>query len=157
MDKQKKYSTFIRIGITIIVISLLWGCEKDSAPTTVTFETIDQGSNSGIVRQSVETITNQSDWQALWAEHTKITDPAPELPVVDFDQEMVIAAFDGQWPTGGFSTEITGIEETPEKIVVSVLSTSPAGGTTIQILTQPFHIVRTELSPKPVEIQRTSE
>ena len=154
MQKHQRFNKIILLVITIIPITVFWGCQSDTAPTMLEFQTIEQGDFSGISSQINWPIRNQSDWESFWAEHKGTVSPVPELPTVDFSTEMVIGVFD-QRPTSGFSVEITRIEETSKTIIVSVTSTGPGGGVTLQVLTQPFHIVKTSSSTKPIEVQRT--
>jgi hypothetical protein len=66
----------------------------------------------------------------------------PDLPSVDFSRQMVLAAFMGRKPTGGYTVQITRVVAENGTITVTVRETAPSPNTpVIQVLTHPFHIV----------------
>ena len=116
------------------------------------FGTVDQGIRSGIrdARQAV--VRDPGTWGALWAEHVKGRVPEPPLPLVDFSREMVLAYFLGEKPTSGYAVEIREIALSAGRVLVHVAVTAPPpGAPVLQVLTQPFHIVRAPRSELPVE------
>ena len=69
--------------------------------------------------------------------------PAPNAPEVDFSEEMVIAIFSGEKPTGGYSIEITKVELDEDEVTIFFEEVSPEPGQPVtEALTQPFHIVK---------------
>lgn len=106
-------------------------------------ETVDRGTRSGIKDQRLSVIRDLDAWQALWAEHKAGQRPLPPLPYVDFSREMIIGAFLGERPTSGYSIEIVGIHITEEGWVVRVQVSTPLPGVALlQVLTQPYHLVK---------------
>jgi hypothetical protein len=70
----------------------------------------------------------------------------PELPSVDFERQIVVAAFWGQKPTGGYniSFEKTAYVEN-ETLRVSVIMQSPSEGVFLpQVMTSPYVLAATE-------------
>lgn len=64
------------------------------------------------------------------------------LPRVNFAKEMVIGAWAGTRPTGGYALTIQSVQLKKGALTVSVRSESPpADAMTIQALTQPYDIV----------------
>ena len=91
-------------------------------------------------------------WEELWEEHVAGRYPKPELPFVDFSREMVIGYFLGEKPTGGYVVEVEEIWVTEGKVSVRVGVPSPGpGDPVIQVLSQPFHLVRLARFDLPVE------
>ena len=77
--------------------------------------------------------------------------PAPAVPEIDFNQDMVIAVFAGKKPSTGFSISIKDIQEEDNKMhVYYTILTPPEGAMTAQVLTQPFHIEVVPRSSKKV-------
>lgn len=161
-----------------VVASLTVGCGEEEVSLTpspqpqdgqaapanglpMDFETIDMGQYSGIAGQRPEAfkIETQVQWEELWARHQAIVMPAPAPPPVDFSRQMVIAAVDGQEPSGGYRLEITGIEEVAGRLEVRVSKEIPGPDCLVTAaLTQPFHIVRTarsDLEPRLVTSEET--
>jgi hypothetical protein len=114
------------------------------------FETIAVGQHSGVVGQQPQVlkIETQAQWEDFWARHRSlILSAPPDLPSVDFSQQMVIAAMDQQEPSGGYRFEITGIEAVEGRLTVRVTKRVPGPDCLVTAeMTQPFHIVRTAKS-----------
>jgi hypothetical protein len=109
----------------------------------VPFQTIDKGSYSGVRERLQIAIRNQAEWTELWKRHAANKPKQPLLPEINFGQEMVVAVFLGEKPTGGYGIQIIQVAKTDRGVEVSYREQSPApGAMTIQALTQPFHIVR---------------
>lgn len=118
---------------------------KNAAKATkqVSLQTIDKGFYSG-VRESLQiAISKQADWKDLWQRHTSNKSRQPALPEINFGEEMVVAVFLGDRPTGGYEVEIISAEQSESALRVSFGEKGPPpGAMTIQALTQPYHIVR---------------
>lgn len=114
-----------------------------SSPRSISVQTIAKGVRSGI-REFLETvIRNDAEWRALWQRHTSLQSTPPPLPAIDFKNELVIAIFLGEKPTGGYAVEITSAERSDGVLTITYDEKSPRpGGMTIQALTQPFDIIR---------------
>ena len=109
--------------------------------TGVPFTTVSQGDQSGIERQRDVIVRTAGEWQALWNEHRPDESPAP----VDFSKSMAIGIFLGFRNTGGYSVAITSIERTGGDVIVTWKESKPGPqAIASQVLTFPFHIVRTE-------------
>lgn len=109
--------------------------------TLVPFTTISQGGQSGIESRREVIVRAAGEWQALWKEHQ----PDERPPAVDFSKSMAIGVFLGFRNTGGYSVAITSIEHAGDEIVVTWAESKPGPqDITSQVLTFPYHIVRTE-------------
>lgn len=87
-------------------------------------------------------ITDAKEWAQLWRLMHRGIEPMPDLPTVDFSRQMVLAAFMGRKPTGGYAIQITRIVAENGTITVTVRETAPSPNTpVIQVLTHPFHLV----------------
>ncbi len=130
-----------------------------NAPAEV-FETIDIGDRSGVAgeRSQVFKLDTQAGWEELWSRHQANVLPVQGLPLVDFTQEMVIAAVDQTEPSGGYRFEITGIEEIEGRLVVRVSRTIPGPDCIVTaVITQPSHIVRMAKSDLEPELLISEE
>ena len=96
-------------------------------------------------------VRDSDSWQPLWHAMRGKTVPMPDLPAIDFQKHMVIGAFMGTRPTGGFSVHITRVVQN-DKVVVTVREQGPAPGDMVTMaLTSPYHVVVVPRSDKPVE------
>lgn len=122
---------------------------EDFLEQELIFETISKGSWSGHNDRKNYVIKDNTKWSNLWdIVHLRVT-PKPELPDINFNDEMIIAVFQGSRPTGGYNIEITGIIEKENSIEVFIKETSPVGIVTL-VLTQPYHIVKIKKADKEV-------
>lgn len=122
------------------------------AAVVVTFETVDRGVHSGIRDERRVVIRDGAAWASLWAEHVAGRTPPPQLPAVDFSREMVLGYFWGEKPTSGYGVEITEVVQTAQGLLVRVEVSFPRpGAPVLQVLTQPYHLVRLPRSDLPVE------
>lgn len=114
----------------------------------VRFSTIDHGTTSGVRKRAAFIIKTEEEWKSLWSQH-RSSGPPP----VDFAQEMAIAVFRGEQPTAGFDLKIQKLEEKGGSLYVFVQEASPAPGSAVlQVLTQPYHIIRVERKDIPIRI-----
>jgi len=116
----------------------------------VPFSTVDQGTSSGIKEQAFLVIKTEREWRGLWSRHR-----ASEPPPIDFSREMAIAIFIGEQRTGGFQVEIRNVEDKGGflKVVVQTIAPVP-GSSVLQVLAQPYHIIKLERKEIPVRFSR---
>ncbi|MFC1801459.1 protease complex subunit PrcB family protein [Nanoarchaeota archaeon] len=139
----------------IILLILISGCGTQ-IPESSSFETISH-SSSGTRHQEKQdyVIINEDDLMEMWEKVYTNVDPVPELPDVNFDEEMVIAVFLGTKPTGGYTIEITEVVETEDSLEVYVKETSPSPRNIVALaVTYPEHIVKVEKTDKEVVFKR---
>jgi hypothetical protein len=102
---------------------------------------IAKGANSRITQVRRVSVKDDATWQALWREHAGSDQ---NRPPVDFAKEMVLGAFAGERLTAGYVVTIQSLEPRGSQLLVHVREASPGPGeVTAQVLTQPFHLVRT--------------
>ncbi len=137
-------ATLIAFGL--LTALLLGGCSStpiagDGHPLPV--ETLSKGLHSGIDAPRLSVVRDGEAWQALWQAHHAMRQPAPPLPEIDFTRDMVIVAFMGQRPSGGYHITVSEVMEHRGAVLVRMVSrTPPSDGIATQALTQPFHLVR---------------
>ncbi|QDV06535.1 hypothetical protein Poly30_20450 [Planctomycetes bacterium Poly30] len=114
-------------------------------------EDLGTGATSGITAAGLHVVRDQASLDALWKKHMRLQLPTPPAPEIDFEDSMVVAAFVGQKPTGGYSVRIEEIVRMPAtanqpgRIVVRTSETLPDEDAMVtQMLTSPFHMVRVE-------------
>ncbi len=116
---------------------------SESARGEIPFVTVDKGFASGIRERRLVVVRNGREWHDVWVAHQGVGLPPAAAPRIDFDKEMVIAVFAGEKATGGHVIEIKTLEGTSGGLRVFYAEMrSPAGAMVGQVLTQPYHIVR---------------
>jgi hypothetical protein len=142
----------------IFTLLIFFGLAAVSTPET-TFTTLSKGHYASGIEEKVEAVfydvrAFSSFFRII---HTGET-PAPEVPAVDFEKDMVIAVSPGPRMTGGYDVEIVGIFEAGGKLVVEILYTEPGPDDMVtEAITQPHHIVSTPKSGLPVEFRWEGE
>lgn len=112
----------------------------------VNLETLVKSNQSGYQEEGRHVIDNQEDWDNLWTLASE-----DELPVVNFEEEMVLAVFMGMRSTGGYSIEMVEIIEKDEVIEVMIEETVPGEDDMVaMVITYPEHIVKIEKTDKPI-------
>lgn len=121
-------------------------------PPQMSFTTLARGASSQIEEPRTAVVRTAAEWSKIWTEHGAMEKP----PEVDFARSTVIAVFAGTRPTAGHSVEITRIEKEAAGLVVTYVERAPGPDQmAAQVLTSPFHIVRTEAHEGPVRFTRT--
>lgn len=117
----------------------------------VTFETLSSGDSSGVETPINGVISEQAQWQSLWDHHNAGRFPVPELPVVDFTTQRVVALFAGTKSTAGYQLDVVSVTESATEVVVHFVENLPTTDDFVAaVLTQPHQIFVIPLSPKPV-------
>ena len=130
-------SILATIGLTYKPID-----REDKADRNIEFKTIDQSAMSAEEKNYNVVVKDKESWEKLWNETHSNQIPLPPVPEVDFTTKMVIVAFQGEKPTGGYSIEVKKIMQTNSKIKVSIDENSPGSECIVtQALTNPYHFV----------------
>jgi hypothetical protein len=107
----------------------------------VAFETIDRGPNSGIEEERTVVVRDQAAFEDLWAEHQANRSGEPDMPGVDFDEQVVAAIFKGESPDGCHGAQIENVTGDGDQITVSGAFFEVTDAYCTQQITHPFHIV----------------
>lgn len=114
---------------------------ESKVPGQVNFLLVAKGHRSGVTEPLQIVVRSQAEWVALWRRHANELNSTP--PMVHFDREIVVGVFLGQKPTGGYDTAIVRAEKSADALVIYYEEKTPAPGSiVIQVLEQPYHIVR---------------
>ena len=109
----------------------------------VSFQTVEKGIYSGVRERLQIVIREQPEWKNLWQRHASIKAHHPPPPAMDFSDQIVVAVFLGDKPTGGYEIAIISAEQSEGVLTVSFSEKGPRpDAITTQAFTQPFHIVR---------------
>ena len=114
-------------------------------------EELAKGIYSAHADRRVYVIRDGEVFSDLWAK-TFERHPLPtSQPSVDFSSDMVLAAYLGEKFTSGHRIEITGAKDLSDAIHVYLAEVRPGPSAIVaQVLTQPYHIVKTRRADKGV-------
>jgi hypothetical protein len=141
-----------QISRTIMMLVLM----LPALATGSSFTTIEHGAYSGITQQRYVLVDNAKDFAALWKQHTSRKLNAPAAPLIDFDANVIIAAFLGERPTGGYGIEITSVNIVDDIIDVQInISNPPRDALLSQAFTAPYHLIKVPVTNKQVKFEVT--
>ena len=102
-------------------------------------------------------VRDSAEWDALWQAITRPFYPAPPLPQVDFDRDMVVVAALGAKPSSGYDIVIEAARQDTSSIEIALRTSSPAAGCPVSAaITQPVDLATIPASPRPVRFRETS-
>ncbi len=149
-----KHPFWIIAIITALAVPLSACLINESSAADAALSMLDQGDSSGINSQRFEVIRDAASLDALWREHTAVMDPPPALPQIDFEHDMVIAAFMGQRGTGGYTVQISKLNPEGSALSAQITFTRPGADCLVtQAITQPYHIVVTPRQEHVISFQ----
>jgi hypothetical protein len=118
----------------------------------VEFVTIDQGQISYYrygdekFAGAAALIRDESLWKQFWTLHTYGMQPPPELPYVNFYDDMVIVALLGYQTTGGPSIEALRVNIDHNRTLHVLVADNTEPGL-LTVITNPFHIIKVPKVP----------
>lgn len=121
-------------------------------------ESVSYAHSSGLNAHGYQVIRDPDAWSTLWQRIHATTTPAPEMPAIDFNREMVVAAALGTRNSAGYDVLLTEASEVSGRITVRVLELSPGSScATAAVLTQPVDLATLPRTAEPVEFVATSK
>ncbi|WP_438962888.1 protease complex subunit PrcB family protein [Nonlabens sp.] len=114
------------------------------------YELIHEGSNSNHEKMEVIVVSSQEQMEGLYAQINSTRKPGLTIPEVDFKEEVLIFAYAGQKPTGGYHIAITEVEDKKvEKRFLFDLK-SPQGKMVTMSVTSSFKIIKVTHEDKKI-------
>lgn len=116
--------------------------------------------SGGLTTPSYRIVRSPEEWAALWRELEPRTSreqgqllPNP-VPQIDFGQHAVIVAAMGSRRTGGYSIEVSSLQESADRIVATVMEQTPGTNClTTQAVTYPIAIVVVPQTGKQLDFE----
>jgi hypothetical protein len=149
MDARASYGRYwVTGGVVIVLLLILYLLFRDSVSAwlytrAVAYEVVESGSQSPVKENKNFVIVNLEEWQDLW-QYVHPSERAP-LPAIDFSRYVVLALFQGDKPSGGYSLDVTNVYDNSGSVVVEVRDVEPGQGCTVtQAKTAPFVFVVTQ-------------
>ncbi len=147
-----KKNLLLTVAISILsMISCQETEENAAASIPINSQLIGKGviSSHSMPQQNIA-ITNTTQWNNFLAtlDSTYNVSGSFTETNIDFNQYMLIVAFDQVYNNGGHSIDIIAIDETSQSINVDIEKLLQ--GNTTSVITQPYHIVKIPKIVKPV-------
>ncbi len=99
-------------------------------------------------------IRDEASWENLWGQMNANVSPAPPLPAVDFNRELVVLAATGTRPNEDYWVAIDGATESGAAVTVDVIMTSPGSDCAPwPIVTSRAYIASIPTTDKPVHFK----
>ncbi|MCC7199297.1 MAG: protease complex subunit PrcB family protein [Gammaproteobacteria bacterium] len=149
----------LRRGVLgLAALSVVFGCAapRSETPLELSLNRLRPDSATYTLASGFETAgqfvaRDRATWQVLWQQVNAPHLPAPALPVIDFDREMVLVVAMGRQASGGHSLRFERVARDGEGIVVTIRREQPGSGCIVpSALTFPVDIATVPRSSGPV-------
>jgi hypothetical protein len=121
---------------------------------TLTYSVIAQGTFSGFKDPLQKIITANEEWQDLWKKHVSVIIPQPPVPTIDFNTSVLAVIFLGEKKSSGYQIRLKEVAPDSENVIVKYHPTEPpANSFTLQVLSQPYLILRIDKPKGQVTFQ----
>lgn len=124
-----------------------------TAPTfkEVIFSTLSEGNNGGFMGKQNIVITSQEKLEEVWNEAYSNYMKKPAVPVLNFENKMVLLTTMGEQNNGGFSIKVASITEHENNVMVIVEENIPDNNCmTTSVITYPYEIVEMPTTIKKI-------
>lgn len=153
---MRKYLTpliaifLVLTGTLAALNSLFWTISQKPPKKDLSFETISKSFGGAHQEKKNYLIYDKGDWDEVWMKlHGQ--DQIPPAPEVDFNDEMVIATFQGQQGSAGYDIEIEKVVVKNDQIEVLGKEIEPGKDCiTAAVVTHPYHIIKLKKLAKNV-------
>lgn len=131
------------------------------APVPMAMRDLASGHLSTMRTNECVVARTETEWAALWKRHGGMQLPAPDLPTVNFEEDMVLAVFLGERPTGGYSVAVRAVDliesaedgDQPATLAVYAREVRPLkNAIQPQVVITPFHMVLVPANEGQVEL-----
>jgi hypothetical protein len=131
-------------SILLVFVLALVGCDSPTAPeVSLPVTRVVQGFFSAGDASQRLVIRSQAELTSAWEAMFRTMSQPPEIPIIDFSQEMLIIARAGAKPTGGYCITVDSAVGSRHRVTVTVRSGGPSAGNAIlPVVTHPFDVVR---------------
>ncbi len=140
--------------LTFAVSKAVAQVPKTKYENNISFETIRSGIYSNQPEKKNHVIDNLCEWETFWWD----MDKTQSLPDINFSENIVLAVFQGERSSGGYSISVDTIIETESALEVFVREVSPGQRCSVTMaLTQPYTIIVVEQTDKDVQFTTEQE
>ena len=110
---------------------------------------------SGVVAAATEALTDSAAFVERWDEAVSVRVPAPTAPSIDFEQELVLLAAQGEQPSTGYRIQLDSAVWRSDRVDVYVTAASPDPATcmTGAAITSPIHMVGMPRTDLPIRFR----
>lgn len=127
--------------------------KTNASPTfkEVIYSTLSEGNNGGFMGKQNVVITSQEKFEEVWNEAYSNYMKKPTVPVVNFENRMVLLTTMGEQNNGGFSIKVASITEHDNNVMVIVEETIPDNNCmTTSVITFPYEIIEMPYTLKTI-------
>ncbi len=117
----------------------------------VIYSTLSEGNNGGFMGKQNVVITSQEKFEEVWNEAYSNYMKKPTVPVVNFENRMVLLTTMGEQNNGGFSIKVASITEHDNNVMVIVEENIPDNNCmTTSVITFPYEIIEMPYTLKTI-------
>lgn len=133
------------IGFTAVLV-LLAGCGGESTPTgtngPVAFSTVYKSKTSAITSRRGEIVSRESRWIEVWNEITAGQSPKPSLPLVNFENVILIYAAGGELAEMCSDVKVDSVNRVDGSLAITITEERrPSTCVCPTVVLRPVHVV----------------
>lgn len=151
-----KNSFILSLFFTAILFSCKSSKEIKLKVSPIVFSEIQTGKNSNYSEFTTKEILNIKELSDVWVNLFAKYDRKPPIPLIDFENKMLIALALGERNSGGYSIQVNSILETKNNININVSENKP-GSTcmTSSVMVYPFQLIEIPRTAKRITFTKT--
>jgi hypothetical protein len=139
------------VGCFLSALAAAGDCHDAMTFTRLNPEAGSYAETTGMHESGQFVLRNAQEWAAMWQRIHSGRRPAPPLPELDFDREMMIVVASGRHRTGGYAIRIDEAWREGDRTIIVVHEETPAESCIVPMaITSPVDIARLPLAPEPV-------
>ena len=148
--------------LSLCFTAFLFSCKSSkeikSKATPIIFTEIKTGKNSNYTEYTTEEIHNTKDLSDVWVNLFAKYDRKPPIPIIDFENKMLIAIALGKRNSGSYSIQVNSILETKNGININVSEKQPGSSCiTSSVMVYPFQLIEIARTTKKITFIKTVE
>jgi hypothetical protein len=153
-----KNSLILPLFFTAILFSCKSSKEIKLKVTEINFTEIETGKNSNYTAFTTEEIHSIKELSAVWLNLFAKYDRKPPIPIIDFENKMLIAIALGKRNSGSYSIQVKSILETKNGININASENKPgASCNTSSVMVYPFQLIEIPRTAKKITCTKTVE
>lgn len=112
----------------LLVLVPLMGCGAANSVVPITRVAVVEAASDVFPSETTLVLSDEVSWQNLWTAIYANVSPAPPLPVIDFNHDVLLVAATGTCESSGCKANIAGATESAGSVTVYVTFTGPGAG-----------------------------
>lgn len=131
--------------------------KTSSEQNDLKFDVILEHATGGRITKDIVIVTDINTLEAIYSDISVNHKPNYEIPVINFETELIVVFFMGEKNSGGYSISVNTLTESDNYINVNYQETSPEPTDMVTMaITQPYCIIKLKRPSKELKFVKSS-